>query len=133
MHDLTKDKEQEILDSFGKVVIEEVRDYSLGIAMGIAKQTTVNPVDLKQYSIFSTLSTEQQEAVCDLLSETVTSTIYNFLEMFEANAEMMKLILLDDGKEYNMMEISEKMGSEIACHEEDGWIQRFSEIGRFVL
>lgn len=53
--------------------------------------------------------------------------------MFEANAGNLELIIKKDGKEYNMATISEKMGSEIACYEDDGWIQRFSKVGRFVL
>ena len=35
-------------------------------------------------------------------------------------------------KVQDMVEISEKMGSEIACYEDTGWIQRFSKVGRFV-
>ena len=90
-------------------------------------------VSLQQYSVLSKLTKEQQESVCDLLSETITNTIYQFLEMFEEYDEEMKLILIDEENEYDMIQVSEKMGSEIACYEDSGWIQKFSEIGRFVL
>lgn len=133
MEELSKEEKQEILDYFGEIIIKEVRDSSLKVPMNIVKYKTVNPIDLKRYKVFSAFSQEQQEAVCDLLSATITSTIYYFLEMFEENEDKMKLVITKDGKEYNMLDISEKMGSEIACYEDKGWIQKFSKIGRFVL
>ena len=38
----------------------------------------------------------------------------------------------ENKQEYDLMETSEKMGSEIACYENNGWIQKFSKIGRLV-
>ena len=133
MDALNASNKQELLDFFGKHVIEDVRDGVLGISMQIAKHTTINPGKLKQYKALSCLSEEQREAVCDLLSETITDTIYRFLEMFEWRADIMKLLIAKDGQEYDVVTISEKMGSEIACYGENGWIQKFSKIGRFVL
>jgi len=132
MESISKEQKQAILDAFGKIVIENVRDDALYISMRIATQETINPVKIKKYGILSSLSIEQQEAVCDLLSETITDTIYRFLEMFEENNDKMRLVLIDNMKEYNMVDISEKMGSEIACFDNCGWIQKFSSIGRFV-
>lgn len=68
-----------------------------------------------------------------MLSETITNVIYLFLEMFEENDDYISLMIKEGEKSYNMIDISEKMGSEIACFDENGWIQKFSQIGRFVL
>jgi len=133
MNSLNTEKKQELLDYFGKLVIEEVRDGALRVSMDVANYKTINPIKLRQYSFLSCISEEQREAVCDLLSETVTDTIYRFLEMFEENTDKMKLLIKKDGHEYDIVNVSEKMGSEIACYEENGWIQKFSKIGRFVL
>lgn len=133
MNNLSKEYKQNLLDFLGEMVIEDVRDRALRISMNIAKYKTVNPIKLKQYEIFSRLSEEQQDVICDLLSETITDVIYRFLEMFEENTDKMKLLIKKDGQEYDMVEISEKMGSEIACYEDNGWIQKFSKIGRFIL
>lgn len=123
-----------LLDSFGEQLIKEVRDRALGISMGIVKRTTPNQLDLERYKIFENLTDDEKEAVCDLLSETITDTLYRFLEMFEENPDKMKLMLVDGDDLTDMVDISEKMGSEIACYDDDeGWIQRYSEIGRFVL
>lgn len=127
------DLDKYLLDLVGKIIIENVRDKALNISMGIVNQTTPNQVDLKNYSILSELETEEKEKVCDLLSATITDTIYRFLELFEDYDDIIKLNILHNNNEYDMTKISEKMGSEIACYEDDGWIQRFSTVGRFVL
>ena len=133
MNNLSIREKQEVLDYLGKLVIKEVRDRSLRMAMDIAKYRTANTGKREQYKALSNLSLDQQEAVCDLLSETITDTIYLFLEMFEENANNIKFLVKKDEQEYDLVEISEKLGSEIACYEDSGWIQKFSKIGRFVL
>ena len=132
MEKLTWEQREEILDYFGKEIIKR-RDGALKVSMNIAKLSTPNEFSKAKYNSFSTLTDKQQEDMCDLLSETITDIIYRMLEMFEECEDKMELIIKKDGKEYNMTEISEKMGSEIANYEDDGWIQKFSKIGRFVL
>ena len=133
MNNLNKDEKQSLPDIFGKILISEVRDRALKISMNIVMQTTVNNLDLERYKVFTNLNNEEKEAMCDLLSETITDTIYRFLEMFEDYSDIMELDLIQGDNKYDIKLISEKMGSEIACYEDDGWIQRFSKIGRFVL
>ena len=133
MNNLNKDEKQSLLDIFGKILISEVRDRALKISMNIVMQTTVNNLDLERYKVFTNLNSEEKEAMCVLLSETITDTIYRFLEMFEDYSDIMELDLIQGDNKYDIKLISEKMGSEIACYEDDGWIQRFSKIGRFVL
>ena len=133
MNNWNKDEKQSLLDIFGKILISEVRDRALKISMNIVMQTTVNNLDLERYKVFTNLNNEEKEAMCDLLSETITDTIYRFLEMFEDYSDIMELDLIQGDNKYDIKLISEKMGSEIACYEDDGWIQRFSKIGRFVL
>lgn len=133
MRELSEEEKQELLDKFGKKVIEHVRDVTLEIAMGKAKGNTINPVKKEQYIGLSNLSEEEKEIVCDLLSETISATIYNFLDMFEAYSDEMKLNVICDSNEYDLSTITEKMGGEIAFSDEDGWIQKFSKVGRFVL
>ena len=121
-----------LLEKFGQILISEVRDPALHVAMMVAKFTTPNQIDKENYAVLSTLSEQQQEKVCDLLSLTITDTIYRILEMIEENDDFMELILNDQSQTYNLTELSEKVSAEIVDYE-NGWIQRFSEIGRFVL
>lgn len=121
------------MDKFGEFIISNVRDNALKISMDIVHMTTKNQVKARQYNNLNNLSYEEQEAICDLLSETVTDVIYRFLEAFEENDEKIKLLYNYNGTDYDLTQVSEKMGSEIACFEDDGWIQKFSKLGRFVL
>jgi hypothetical protein len=132
MQELSENEKQEMLDKFGERVIEHVRDVSLKIAMDIANGNTVNPIKREQYNAFSSLSAEEKDKICDLLSETITDTIYNFLDMFEAYSDEMKMSINYGDTEYDLSTISEKMGGEIAFSDEDGWIHKFSKIGRLI-
>jgi len=50
--------------------------------------STLNKEDYKD---LSDLTEKQQEAVCDLLSATISTTIFEFLEMFKANHEKFQI------------------------------------------
>lgn len=133
MNNLSLEQKQKIMDAFGEIVISNVRDNSLKISMDIVKRTTKNQIKLQQYDKLDDLSSEEQEQICDLISETVTDVIYRFLELFEENSDNMKLLYNYNGTDYDLTNVSEKMGNEIACFEDTGWIQKFSKLGRFVL
>lgn len=133
MDNVSKELKKEIMDFFGKLVILSVRDRALKISMDIVQQKTPNLVKIKQYEELAGLTSLQQEAMCDLLSETVTDTIYRFMEMFEQNSNIMKILVEYEGRELDLSKLSDAMGSEIACFGKEGWIQKFSKIGRFVL
>lgn len=123
----SKNNKEIVLNYFGKCVIEEVYDRAIFGARRIIKQTTPNRMDLDRYAVFSEFSQEQQEKVCELLTETVVDTIYRFLEMIEEHDEEFKLVVEMNKVKYSLTDISEKMGSEIVDLD-DGWINRFSHI-----
>lgn len=123
------DDKEKILDYFGKCVIEEVYDNALYSAGRTLDLTTKNPVDQKEYAVFSGLSKEQKEKLHQLLTETTVDVIYRFLEMIEEHDDEFKIIVEDNGVKYSLTDISEKMGSEIAAiDDEEGWIKRFSKL-----
>lgn len=121
--------ENEVLDHFGKCVIEEVYDPAIYGASRIIDMTTKNVIDQQKYSVLSDLTGEQKEKLKELLNETTVDIIYRFLEMIEEHDDEFKIIIEKDGEKLSLTDISEKMGSEIADVEsEDGWIRRFSEL-----
>jgi len=132
MNELSYQQKKALLDTIGEKVVN-FRDRSLRMSMTYATGQSVNKVKEKQYEILSNLTDEEREKIYDLLSETITDTIYNFFEMFEENRENMKLIIMKDEEEYNMMDVTEKMGGEMVMSTEDGWISKFSKVGRFIL
>ena len=132
MCNLDNEEKQIILDNFGKIVVENVRDNTLSFSINVVNLTTPNVRDLKKYSIFSELTSEQKEKIFDLLSETINDTIYRFMKMFEEHEDEMQLNVKYEGHEYNMLDISEEIGAEITFDNDNGWIQKFSKVGRFV-
>ncbi len=88
---------QEILDEFGKILITNVCDFPLEIT---------------------------KENINEIIKEYSESILFNFLELFEEH-ECFKLIYEENGKQINLVEISEMLKAEPL--EENGWIERFSK------
>lgn len=103
-------RDQKILDEFGKQLIHTVYDFNYKL--------------LKQ----AILHLNKKGAIVDnldfLCSETFESVLFNILNFFEEN-EQFKIVYEEEGKQVNLVEISEMLKAEI--HGEDGWIMRFSE------
>ena len=119
----------DILNYFGKCVIEEVYDPALYGVNQVIDLTTKNPIDQKNYSVFSDLTEEQKVKLKELMKSTTVDIIYRFLEMIEEHDDEFKIVIEKESESYSLTEISEKMGSEIADVEsEEGWINRFSEL-----
>jgi len=129
----TREEREEVLNKFGKKIIG-IRDKNLKRSMEIAAGKS-----LEKYVELKNMSSRQYDLVCDILSENMTEFIFDFLHMFEDYAESvepndwMKILVRHKNEEYSLKEISWKLGSEIAREDEDGWIQKFSKVGRFVL
>lgn len=133
MERLTNEEKAYLFDVLGKLIICDVRDGALKVAMNIATLHTPNALKRRQYSALASLSEKEQDAVCDLLSETITDVIYRMLEMIEQNDDTLRLLVRSGEDEVDCTTLCEPLGSGIACFEDDGWIQKFSKIGRFVL
>ncbi len=128
---MNKENKEKLLDEIGKIIIEEVRDLSLENSMKIANYELKNQIVKDKYKELSNLSELQKEAVCNLLSATISTTIFYFLDIFEANHDKIELLIKSDEGMINMREICDQMGAEITFDDENGWIQKFSKIGRF--
>lgn len=118
-----------ITDVLGAFVIRDVRDPFL--EKGIQKISEWNTENQTQGR--ECLSPNELEAVFDLLSYTISGTIYSFFEVIDEKGDDVRLLIQKDGAWYDMFEASEKMGSEIVVSWEDGWIPKFSKLGRCVL
>ena len=75
---------QEILDEFGKILITNVCDFPLEIT---------------------------KENINEIIKEYSESILFNFLELFEEH-ECFKLIYEENGKQINLVEISEMLKAE---------------------
>lgn len=117
-------KDQEILDDFGKRLIQECFDPCYGNASSLRKMEQP-PQHFKEYSEFlKGLSDEEFAIFNKYLSDRLGSLFFNFLRFFEENEDY-KLIYQVDKKQINLVEISESLKAEPII--ENGWITRFSK------
>ena len=104
---------QEILDEFGKILITNVCDFPLEIA--------------KENILFCTRWNILNENINEIIKEYSSNIFFNFLKIFEEH-ECFKLIYEENGKQINLVEISEMLKAEPLG--ENGWIERFSKYAK---
>lgn len=115
---------QEILDTFGSEIIQNTFDPAIGnlLSLSIKKNP---PLIFEDYvNLFKKMNNADFVVLQKYLQESIGGVLFNFLKFFEEN-ESFKLIYEENGKQINLVEISEMLKAEPII--ENGWIQRFSK------
>ena len=115
---------QEILDKFGKVIIENVFDDNYRYIKQIFSGNTKWNVGKEYTDIFNKLNIEDKKKLKTFFYEMLKTNIFSFLSIFENN-ENYKIYFEDDKKKINIDELSEMLKAEPVI--ENGWIDRFSK------
>ena len=115
-----------LLDEFGKLIVGEVRDYCLTSGIKTVEGKMRSPERVAIGEKLRHLSAEDKNIIIELLSLTITDTIYELLHTLGYSAQV-KLLIVDNGNEYDIKDIDEEVGAEITFLE-NGWIQRFSKV-----
>ncbi|WP_299260458.1 hypothetical protein [uncultured Aquimarina sp.] len=101
---------KEILDKFGKTLIDDVFEFNYR---------------LLQKNINKNLESGQlKDKTNSIVKNSIESLLFDFLKIFEEHEEF-KLIYEEDDKQVNLAEISEMLKAEPII--ENGWIARFSQ------
>lgn len=118
--------EQDYLDEFGKILIENVRDWVLSNNTKLRAGEMKGKTSLKWYEKIKNLDEEQKEIILGFAAKTVDSTLHYFLWLFEQH-ENLKLMIKNEktGEEINLAQISDGLCGEL--YTEEGWIERFSQ------
>jgi hypothetical protein len=115
---------QEILDEYGKKLIE----FSFEPAMRNLSSLRIKenpPAIFEDYvNLLKKLDQKDFLILQKYLEESVGGVLFNVLRVFEEN-EQFKLIYEEEGKQVNLVEISEMLKAELII--ENGWIERFSK------
>lgn len=109
-----------VLDKFGKIFIDEVRDYTMDIMELILNGKMGGLVVDEIKSKISEFDKEDKEVISMIVSEAITTCMHHMLVMCEQHEEIQLL--------YNSKDLDEE--SDGLCGElytEDGWIYRFSK------
>ncbi|ATA76482.1 conserved hypothetical protein [Capnocytophaga canimorsus] len=115
---------QEILDEFGRELIENTFDPAIGNLLSLSVKENP-PIIFENYVNFlKKLKHQDFITLQKYLQESVGGILFNILKLFEEN-EQFKLIYEENGKQINLVEISEMLKAEPII--ENGWIKRFSK------
>ena len=118
---------QEILDTIGEEIIKFSFDPAIGNLLSLRIKENP-PVIFKEYvELFKKMNNKDFSILQKYLEESIGDTIFNILRIFEED-ERFKLIYEEDGKQVNLVEISEMLKAEPLG--ENGWIERFSKYAK---
>jgi len=111
---------QEILNEFGKTLINQVHDNQYRFI----KNSIENLSKTEDYkNLFTDMSVIQKNEIENYTREILRGALFDFLNIFEEK-ENFKIIYEDEDKQVNLVEISEMLKAELII--ENGWIDRFS-------
>jgi hypothetical protein len=119
--------EERALDKFGKMLMEKVRDISIGewddVVSGEIKAPELIELHKKLASSFSH---KQLKMLSSLIPEIVDTTLHYLLAGLEEENDDVKVsVQTDQGTVTDLVEASDGLAGEL--YTEDGWIARFSK------
>ena len=118
---------QEILDTIGEEIIKFSFDPAIGNLLSLRIKENP-PVIFKEYvELFKKMNNKDFSILQKYLEESIGDTIFNILRIFEEDGRF-KLIYEENGKQINLVEISEMLKAEPLG--ENGWIERFSKYAK---
>ena len=115
---------QEILDEFGKLIINNIFDESLTYYESLRTKTTKWNIGQEYSEIIDKLSEHDKDILFTYIKSILSASIFSFLQIFEENSNF-KIIYEDNKKIVDLNKISEMLKAE--HHGENGWIERFSK------
>jgi hypothetical protein len=115
---------KEILDRFGKLVVNSIVDRRYNGINKIIKNGYKNPTKLHYNELFNNLSEKEKELLYSFEKENINSLLFDFLNLFEENPEF-KIIYEEEGLQVDLNKTSEMLKAEPII--ENGWIERFSK------
>ena len=116
------------LESFGKALIEGVRDHVYESVLGILEGSFKSPSLVELHENLAKISPEHIETIKRLSLETIDSTIYYFLWMIEqsdADENGLDLIQKTSEGSFSLKDYSDGLYGE--SYTEDGWISQYSK------
>lgn len=110
----------DIMDYFGKTLMEEVRDRTIRVFDLKIKGNMKDEDSQRLYKRIEKLSNEQFNLIEEIIPQIVDLSLHNMLCMVEENPSIVVQI-----ENENIIEFSDGLAGEL--YTEDGWIQRFSK------
>ncbi len=111
------------VDKFGKFIVENLRDKGINYAEMLIKSLWKAPALLEMQNVIATLNPYQKRAFINAVTQTIDSSIHDFLFALQAQADFENEIqILVDGQ--NIVELSDGIHGE--AYSDDGWFSKYS-------
>lgn len=118
---------KEILDFLGNYVVQDCYDPVTSNFLSLLRKDNP-PLRIQEYvTFFKKLDDEECAVLHNYIKDRVSSTIFNLFKILEEHEEF-KLIYEEEGKQVDLVEISEMLKAEHMI--EGGWIDRFSKYAK---
>ena len=121
---ITMKTNQEILDDFGEMVVENCVDSVLEHFESLKSKENLPVVYETKKFFLDSLTEKQYSLFRKMLISSIEMSIFELFNIFEENEEF-KIIYEEDGKQVDLVKISEMLKAELMI--ENGWIDRFSK------
>lgn len=115
---------KEILDDFGKKVIEECYDGLLRHFESLRKKDILPEIFKHKKDFLNILDDKSYQMFRETLGGSAELIFFEFFNILEENPEF-KIIYEEDGRQVDLTKISEMLKAEPII--EGGWIDRFSK------
>ena len=115
------------LDSFGEILMLQVRDRAINQWIGIVEGRMKSPHSREIFERLQHLEFEDRDYIKQLFSEVVDTTLDFMLSLVEEKSSVDITFHTKSGNTVNIMNISDGLAGEL--YADDGWISRFSKFG----
>jgi hypothetical protein len=116
--------DNEILDNFGKIVVDNIYDDQMLFHKRILADQTPWGIKKEYVAVTNKLDANDQAILTNYMHDILSTSLFAFLKVFEEHQEY-KIVYEEEGRQVNLAEISEMLKAEPII--DDGWIARFSK------
>jgi hypothetical protein len=118
-------EERKALDELGSLLVRKVRDQSIIHWDLILNGSMKGETALRARKKLTDLRPDQREAVAEIVSQVVDTTLHYLLVMIEETDVLTVAVEVEPGRILGLREISDSLPGEL--YSPQGWIHRFSK------
>lgn len=121
-------KEQEILEQFGQLLIQKVRDETITQMEMIISGKMKSKQALLIHDLIKDFTSLEAEKLIKIIVESIDRSLHQMLFVVENN-EQFDIFFCEENRRISMSELSDGLSGEL--YGEKGWISKFSKFSKF--
>lgn len=121
---------KDVLDRFGQLLVSEVRDVAVAVALKSLRGQMKDQASKQLEAELEKVPENTRKLIETFATDLVDSTLHNLLSFFEGAEDFMIAFKEDENNLVDLNEISDGLAGELFTDE--GWISRFSDLGKLL-